>query len=49
MPFFDTIYVAGKRINKYARESEITIYVLKGAKIDVNKIIKKEIEKKKNY
>lgn len=48
-PLFDTIYLAGKRINTYAREREIVIYVLKGANIDVNKIIKKEIASKKNY
>ncbi|WP_348823428.1 ArnT family glycosyltransferase [Flavobacterium aestuarii] len=48
-PFFDTIYVAAKRMNKYARESEITIYVLKGAKIDVRKRIKQEIDSEKNY
>jgi hypothetical protein len=48
-PLFDTVYLAGKRINKYAREPEISIYVLKGARIDVNKRIKEEIETKKNY
>ncbi|WP_348798445.1 glycosyltransferase family 39 protein [Flavobacterium adhaerens] len=48
-PFFDTIYLASKRINVYALEREISIYVLKGAKIDINKRIKAEIEKKKNY
>jgi hypothetical protein len=44
IPIFDTVYLAGKRINKYAREPEISIYVLRGAKIDVNKRIKQEIE-----
>ena len=48
-PIFDTVYLAGKRINKYAREPEISIYVLKGAKIDVMKRIKAEMERKKNY
>jgi hypothetical protein len=49
IPIFDTVYLAGKRINKFARESEISIYVLRGAKVDVNKRIKDEIERKKNY
>jgi len=48
-PFFESVYLAGKRVNKYAREPEIFIYVLKGAKIDVNKRIVKEMEEKKNY
>jgi hypothetical protein len=49
IPLFDTVYLAGKRMNKFAREPEISIYVLRGAKIDVNKRIKEEMEKKKNY
>ncbi|WP_281226577.1 glycosyltransferase family 39 protein [Flavobacterium aquiphilum] len=49
IPIFDTVYLAGKRINKFARESEISIYVLRGAKVDVNKRIKEEMERKKNY
>ena len=49
IPLFDTVYLATKRINKYAREPEIAIYVLKGAKIDINKRIKEEMERKKNY
>ncbi|WP_281323729.1 glycosyltransferase family 39 protein [Flavobacterium sp. IMCC34518] len=49
IPLFDTVYLAGKRINKFAREPEISIYVLRGAKVDVNKRIKDEMERKKNY
>ncbi len=49
IPLFDTVYLAGKRINKFAREPEISIYVLRGAKVDVNKRIKDEMEEKKNY
>ncbi len=49
IPLFDTVYLAGKRINKYAREPEISIYVLRGAKVDINKRIKDEMEEKKNY
>jgi len=45
--FFDTVYLAAQRINPYAREDTISIYVLKGAKVDVNKIIKEEAEEKK--
>ena len=48
-PFFDIVYLAGKRINQYAREDTISIYVLKGAKIDVNQILKDEADRHKNY
>ena len=44
---FDTIYLAAQRINQYAREDTISIYVLKGAKEDVNKIIKEDVDKRK--
>jgi len=47
-PLFDTVYLAGKRINQYAREDTIFIYVLRNAKVDVNEIIKDEISKNKN-
>jgi hypothetical protein len=43
-PFFDSVYLAGKRINQYAREDTISIYVLNSAKVDVNKIIKDETD-----
>lgn len=49
IPLFDTVYLADKRINQYAREDTISIYVLKGAKVDINKGIKDEAERKKNY
>lgn len=42
-PLFDTVYLATKRINLFAREPEISIYVLRGAKVDVNERIMKEI------
>ena len=48
VPLFDTVYLAGKRINPYAREEEISIYVLRGAKVDVNRRIKEEADIKKN-
>jgi hypothetical protein len=49
IPLFDTVYLAKQRINKFAREDTISIYVLRGAKVDVNKRIKDEAERKKNY
>lgn len=49
IPLFDTVYLAGKRINQFAREDTISIYVLRGARVDVNKRIKDEAERKKNY
>lgn len=48
-PHFDTVYLAYKRINQYALEDTISIYVLRGAKIDVNKRIKEEADRKKKY
>jgi hypothetical protein len=47
-PFFETVYLAGQRINQYAREDTISIYVLKNAKIDVNQVIKDEIDQRRN-
>jgi len=46
-PFFDTVYLAAQRINQYAREDTISIYVLKGANFDITKIIKADIEERK--
>jgi hypothetical protein len=48
-PLFDSVYLAGKRINQYAREDTISIYVLKGAKVDIHKRIKDEADRKKSY
>ena len=48
-PLFDTVYLASKRINQYAREDTIFIYVLEGAKVDVKQIIKEEVSQIKNY
>jgi len=48
-PYFDSVYLAGKRINQYAREPEISVYVLRGAKIDVKKRIIAERNQKKTY
>lgn len=49
IPLFDTVYLAGKRINSFARESEISIYVLRGAKVDIMQRIIAERNEKKNY
>ena len=46
-PLFDTVYMAAQRINKYAKEDTISIYVLRDAKVDVNKIIKNDIDTRK--
>ena len=49
IPLFDTVYLAGKRIDKFAREAEISIYVLRGAKVNVNKRLKDEADRMKIY
>lgn len=46
IPLFDTVYLAAQRVNPYAREDTISIYVLRGAKVDVNKRIKEEADEK---
>jgi hypothetical protein len=48
-PLFDSVFLAAKRINTFAIEREICIYVLRGAKVDIIKRIKDEMERKKNY
>ena len=48
IPLFDTVYLAAQRINKFAREETISIYVLRGAKVDINKRIKEEADRKKH-
>ena len=45
---FETIYIADQRINQYAREDTISIYVLKGAKEDINKMIEDMIIKSRD-
>lgn len=49
IPLFDTVYLAGQRINKFAREDTISIYVLRGAKVDISSRIREEAERKKSY
>lgn len=47
-PLFDTIYRVGVNENIYSREYGRKVYLLKGAKTDIMKIIAGEIAKKKN-
>lgn len=48
-PFFQNSILAGSITNKYAREYGTGIFVFSGAKIDIRKRIKDEIDKKKNH
>ncbi|MBP4139926.1 glycosyltransferase family 39 protein [Flavobacterium geliluteum] len=48
-PFFETSLISGSIANKYSREFGTTIFAFTGAKIDIKKRIKDEIDKKKNY
>ena len=48
-PLFDTVYLAAQRINKYAKEDTISIYVLMNAKVDVNEIIINDVDKRRKY
>lgn len=48
VPLFDTVYRADRRINRFAREDTISIYVLKGAKADINVRIKQEADQRKH-
>jgi hypothetical protein len=45
---FDTVYLASQRINRFAREDTISIYLLLGAKVDINAMLKMEIHLKKS-
>ncbi len=47
-PLFDTVYRVGVNENEYSREYGRKVYLLKGAKTDIMKIISGEIEKRKN-
>ena len=48
-PFFETTLIAGSITNKYSREFRTSIFAFTGAKIDMRKRIKDEIDEKKNY
>lgn len=47
-PLFETSLIAGSVTNKYSREWGTTIFVFSGAKTDINKRIKDEIDGLKN-
>ena len=46
-PWFEKIELAGEINNPYAREEGTKIYILRGAKININKIMEEEIGKRK--
>jgi hypothetical protein len=48
-PFFENSILAASITNKYAREFGTSIFVFKGAKIDIRQRIENEIDEKKNY
>ncbi|NWJ51999.1 MAG: glycosyltransferase family 39 protein [Bacteroidetes bacterium] len=48
-PLFDSTSIVGKIENPYARELGTTIYLLKGAKTNINRIIAKEVVERKNH
>ena len=48
-PFFQNSKLATSITNIYSREFGTTVFVFTGAKIDINKRIKDEIDEKKNY
>ncbi|MBX7124117.1 MAG: glycosyltransferase family 39 protein [Cyclobacteriaceae bacterium] len=43
-PLFDTVYLAARRVNPLAREDTISVFVLRGAKVDVSPRIREEAE-----
>jgi len=45
-PLFDSVYLAVTRVNFFAREDSILIYVLRNAKTDVSKRLKDEAQEK---
>ncbi|WP_420155663.1 glycosyltransferase family 39 protein, partial [Siphonobacter sp.] len=48
-PLFATSFISGSITNKYSREFGTTIFAFIGAKINVNKKIKEEIDETKSY
>ena len=47
-PFFDSVDLMGEITSQFAREKGTKVYLLKGAKISVNDILREEISKSKN-
>lgn len=48
-PWFDIITMTGMNDNPYSREVGTKIYLLKGAKLNINSILAQEIKKRENY
>lgn len=48
-PLFNSIWLAGKVDNVYAREKGSSIYILKDAKADVNKLITEELKHENGF
>ncbi|RYD82828.1 MAG: glycosyltransferase family 39 protein [Sphingobacteriales bacterium] len=48
-PYFDSIFVAGKITNEFAREKGTTVYVLLNATPEVTTIIQKEVSDRQKY
>jgi hypothetical protein len=48
-PLFDSVLLVGKNDNPYSREFGTRIYLLKGAKMNVNPLLQQEISERKNY
>jgi 4-amino-4-deoxy-L-arabinose transferase-like glycosyltransferase len=47
-PLFDSVALIGRDTNPYSRESGASVYLLTGAKADINSRISKEIKERKN-
>jgi hypothetical protein len=47
-PLFDSVSLIGEVENEYARDKGTSVYLLKGAKKDINAILKEEIHNKKH-
>ncbi|MGZ3924429.1 MAG: hypothetical protein ACXVBJ_11715, partial [Flavisolibacter sp.] len=43
-PWFDSIALVGKNTNPYSREVGTSVYLLAGARVNINSIISKEID-----
>lgn len=48
-PWFDKIMMTGMNDNSYSREQGTKIYLLQGAKININSLLAEEIDKRKKY
>ncbi|HAX17115.1 MAG TPA: glycosyl transferase [Actinobacteria bacterium] len=48
IPLFDKVFFIGRIESKFAREIGTSVYLLEGAKISINEILKNEIKERKN-